>query len=167
MKKFIKCTLIATAILIVWGSTFLVGVMTGIDGMEKRYRETGSLDIIFTYTGQEVLDSINQYRQEKELSKLEIDPDLCNNLIDRYLSLIGESSQTEGHPGFDAWATVKTEQQNFELVGEVWSPAPTLELVMRDWKGSPGHNAAITRPEYNRGCTYAGEHGVVLVMGQK
>ena len=149
----------------VWFSTLLIGMKIGITGTEKR------LEVLVqttpNYTGQEIQDAVNAYRVKVGLKELKIDSDLCNNLYDRYAKMLSEDALTTGHPGFDEWADQKIKDYGYTLVGEVFSPDLTTEKVMTGWENSPGHNAAITNPKYTGVCTYAGERGVVVVMGAK
>lgn len=162
MKKTI---LIGTFLTFIWASTFFLGVQVGIRGTEVRYKELA--EVTPNYTGQEIQDAVNQYRVSLGLKPLEIDSILCNNLFDRYAKMLSDDALIEGHPGFDQWADEKINTYHYSLVGEVFSPKPTVESVMAGWKGSPGHNLAITNKEYSRVCTYAGNRGVVMVLGAK
>lgn len=162
MKKTI---LIGLFLLATWGSTFILGVQVGMRGTEKRYQAI--VQQTPNYTGQEIQDAVNGYRQELKLPEMKTDSILCNNLYDRYAKMLSEDALTTGHPGFDDWADIKIKDYGYSLVGEVFSPEPRVESVIDGWKNSPGHNAAITNPEYTRVCTYAGDRGVVMVLGAK
>lgn len=162
MKKII---LIGSILIITWLSTFFIGVNVGIRGTEQRFKELAK--VTPTYTGQEIQDVVNKYRESLGLKQLETDSVLCNNLFDRYAKMLSEDALTEGHPGFDEWADSKIKDYGYSLVGEVFSPAPTIETVIEGWKGSPGHNLAITNKNYSGVCTYAGNRGVVMVLGAK
>ncbi len=162
MKKIL---LISALLLATWGTTFLIGVKVGISGSEQRYKELSK--VTPSYTGQQIQDAVNQYRISLGLIPLEVDSILCNNLFDRYAKMLSDDAISEGHPGFNEWADEKINTYHYSLVGEVFSPKSTVESVMVGWKGSPGHNLAITNKEYSRVCTYAGSRGVVMVLGAK
>lgn len=158
-----KIALIFLALL--WsGAMFAFGMKVGIDGTEKRLAKP-----ILTqpnYTGQEILDAVNEYRQSKKLTTLKLDEELCNNVVNRYLVFKSPEADKEGHPGFDAWADAEI-KKGYRYVGEVFSGEFTKEEVMSGWKGSPSHNEALVNPIYNRGCSYAGDYGVVVLLGAK
>ena len=162
MKKTI---LIGLFLLFTWGSTFVVGVQVGMRGTEKRYQAIEQATP--NYTGQEIQDAVNGYRDSLKLPVLKTDPILCNNLFDRYAKMLSTEATTSGHPGFDEWADIKIKDYGYLLVGEVFSPKPRVDSVLEGWRESPGHNAAITNPEYTRVCTYGGDRGVVMVLGAK
>jgi uncharacterized protein YkwD len=162
MKKII---LIGIFLTFTWASTFFLGVQVGMRGTEARYKELAA--VTPNYNGQQIQEAINQYRQSLGLVELKTDSILCNNLYDRYAKMLSEDALTEGHPGFDEWADEKINNYGYSLVGEVFSPMPTVEKVMEGWSGSPGHNLAITNKVYDKVCTYAGNRGVVVVLGAK
>jgi hypothetical protein len=154
MNKVIKVTAIVVSI--------LLGLSLGVVGI-----------IAWAYmnavppTGMELHTAINNYRQENGLKTLDISPELCNNLVgDRFSKLISEEGQKVPHLGFHEWA-LKMEEEDFIVVGEIFSNRPTLELIMQGWKDSPGHNIEILNPEYNRDCTYSSKAGALVVFGAK
>jgi len=162
----VKKKIIVLTLFIIWsGVVFSSGLKIGINGSELKYQEDQQRKP--NYTGQQVQDAVNAYRKELKLRELKTDDFLCNDIFDRYSKMLSGEALTTGHPGFEEWANMKLNKYNFSLVGEVFSPYPTVEEVLNGWKGSPGHNDAITKKEYSSVCTYAGEKGVVLVLGAK
>lgn len=162
MKKAIG---VIAFLLFTWSTTFFIGVQIGVRGTEQRYKALEEMTP--DYTGQQVQDAVNAYRKGLGVGELNTDSILCNNLFDRYAKMLSEDALTTGHPGFDDWADIKIKNYGYTLVGEVFSPAPTVNSVIEGWKTSPGHNAAISNKEYTRVCTYAGDRGVVMVLGAK
>ncbi len=162
MKKIIA---IVFVLLLTYTSTFVIGVQVGMRGTEKRYQAIQ--EATPNYNGQQIQDAVNSYRAGLGLKDLATDSVLCNNLYDRYAKMLSEDALTTGHPGFDEWADIKIKDYGYSLIGEVFSPAPTVETVIEGWRNSPGHNQAITNKEYTKVCTYAGDRGVVMVLGAK
>ncbi len=161
MKKIIA--IIFAILLISDIGSFFLGVQIGIRGTEIRIQEEQNKKV--NYTGQQIQDAVNSYRKEKGLRELKVNSLLCSDLATRYLAFQTSEALTEGHPGFDTWAKSKF-KEGFNLIGEVFSPRPTVQEVLNGWKNSPGHNEALIDPRYTEVCTYAGVDGVVLVLGE-
>jgi uncharacterized protein YkwD len=82
------------------------------------------------------------------------------------LSFKTPEADKEGHPGFEEWANKKF-KIGYKLIGENFSGDFTVDEVIKGWIGSPSHNQSLTNPNYNLGCSYAGDYGVVVIIGVK
>ena len=124
----------------------------------------------YKYTGQQLFDAVNEYRVSKNLSSLETDPRLCDNLVERYLAIKEPGS---GHKGFEEWLKsegIKQDENDnryYGLIGEMYvKDISTPENAIAWWLGSPGHKSTLERPELNKGCAYANDGTGVVIMAQ-
>lgn len=119
------------------------------------------------YTGQELFDKVNDYRVSKGLTKLELDPMICDNLVERYLAI---KDPNHGHAGFKEWAEKEKIQENgnYGLIGELYiTTSKSTDTALEFWKGSPGHRLTLEMKEMTNGCAYAHDGSGVVVMGEK
>lgn len=117
------------------------------------------------YTGQEVFDAINSFREKNGKQPLIIEPALCDNLVQRYLDIKNPDKQYEGHTGFVRW--VETEGLNDYVLAEVYvKDTITPQDAINFWNGSPGHRTAVLG-DYRLGCAYANEGIAVVILGDK
>lgn len=121
----------------------------------------------YKYTGQELFDEVNKYRISKSLPQLELDPILCDNLVERWLAVKNPDS---GHKGFEEWAKAEGVQDNpkYGTIGEMYiKDTSTPEGAIAWWVGSPGHKSTLEMKELVYGCSYASEGTGVVIMATK
>jgi uncharacterized protein YkwD len=119
------------------------------------------------YSGQELFDKVNTYRVSKGLSELQLDPKICDNLVERYLAVKNPDS---GHAGFKEWLAKEKikEEGNYSLVGELYiTTSQSTDTALEFWTSSPGHRLTLEMAEMTNGCAYAAKGTGVVVMGEK
>ena len=121
----------------------------------------------YTYTGQELFDAVNKHRTSVGAPALELDPILCDNLVERYLSI---KEPNTGHAGFEEWAINEGIRANpkYGLLGEMYvKDISTPENAINWWLGSPGHKSTLEMEEMVYGCSYANDGTGVVIMASK
>lgn len=159
MRKFVKVVIVLLAIIGVLGigAAIFIGYFI--------------LKVDYKYTGQQLFDEVNKYRISKNLSSLEMDPRLCDNLVERYLAIKEPNS---GHKGFEEWVKsegiMKNENSDddyYQLIGEMYvKDISTPSNAINWWLGSPGHKSTLEMIEFNKGCAYASDGTGVVIMAQ-
>jgi hypothetical protein len=122
------------------------------------------------HTGQDLWEVVNAHRKNSEVQELQLDRELCNNLVGCWTSI----SQGDNHEDLMAFLAkqglVKDGQAvaPYKTIYELFAvKAVTAEKAVIGWTSSPGHKAALERAEFNVGCTYAEDGTGVLMMGWK
>lgn len=151
MKKIGKIFLLILATLGVLGiiiGTLLFYFITRIDNK---------------YTGQQLFDAVNNLRTSKSLTKIELDPSLCNNLVERW---IGVRKQDNGHKGLETWLKKENILGNpkYEKIGELYVTATTPQNAIAFWESSPGHRTTLEMQEMKYGCAYANDGTGVVIL---
>ena len=132
-----------------------------------RYWQVKQTPTIGDYSGQELFDRVNSYRESKGVSKLELDPMICDNLVERYLAVKDPNS---GHAGFKEWVEKEgiKENGNYGLVGELYiTTSQSPDTALEFWASSPGHRLTLEMKEMTNGCAYADNGTGVVVLGEK
>lgn len=117
-----------------------------------------------SYTGEDLLYAVNQYRKSKNLKKLEINEILCDNLVSRWKSI----KDGKQHEGFEEW--VKNEkilERGYRELAELYAIAPSPSQAIDIWLNSPGHKIQLENKKWEDGCAYANEGITVLILGKK
>src|SRR5688572_5484467 len=98
------------------GLLAMIGILAIIAGILLFYFIT---KVDYKWTGEELFSAINEYRQSKNLSLLEQDPILCDNLVERYLAI---KEPSNGHKGFEEWVKSEGISNNprFDIIGELY-----------------------------------------------
>lgn len=116
------------------------------------------------FTGQELFDAVNVHRASQNISTLELDPILCDNLVERWLAV---NNPDNGHKGFEEWIKGEGIQDNpkYGMFGEMYmrdtaSPADAIKW----WIDSPGHRTTLEMVDMKYGCAYAHEGTGVVIM---
>jgi uncharacterized protein YkwD len=139
----------------------------GAGAVTLRLWQTSTTPTYGDYTGQELFDKVNSYRESKGIPKLELDPMICDNLVERYLAVKDPKS---GHAGFKEWVAREEikENGNYGLVGELYiTTSQSPDTALEFWTGSPGHRLTLEMKEMTNGCAYANDGTGVVVMGEK
>lgn len=121
----------------------------------------------YKYTGEELFNAVNEYRTSIGSPALELDPILCDNLVERWLSI---KEPNTGHAGFEEWAINEGIRANpkYGLLGEMYiKDISTPENAIHWWLGSPGHKNTLEMKEMVYGCSYASDGTGVVVMASK
>lgn len=143
---------------------FVVVILFGVLSFLFGYRQANFRNYS-NYTGQDVFNAINDYRKQKGLNQIILNPELCDNLIQRYLDITNPKNAFIGHAGFEQW--VKTEGLEDYTLAELYiKDAPTVNDAMSFWLSSPGHKSSLDA-DYDRGCSYANENTSVVILGKK
>jgi uncharacterized protein YkwD len=118
-----------------------------------------------TFTGQQIWDAVNDYREAHGLDDLRLEDDLCNNLAQRYLDIKQGFDEGIAHAKFKEWA------QNYVPAGytisEDYAEGNYPKDVIEAWDGSPGHRLSLLDPKFKVGCSYAANGGAVIELGHK
>jgi hypothetical protein len=149
---------------IIVGVLAAIGVLGIIAGALIFYFIT---KVDYKYTGQQLFDAVNEYRANKNLSTVTIDPILCDNLVERYLAIKEPNS---GHNGFKEWMAAEGISENpfYLAVAEMYViDISTPENAIAFWLGSPGHRSTLERPGFNSGCAYANDGTGVIILAEK
>ncbi len=152
MKKPLKVIVIILAIFGVLGiiaGGFIVYFITKVD---------------YKYNGEQLFAAVNEYRQSINLPVLTIEPKLCDNLVERWISI---KEPYSGHKGFEEW--LKAEgidiDPKFGQIGELYvTGISTPQNAINFWLGSPGHKSTLELPYMVYGCAYANDGAGVLIM---
>jgi len=153
----------------------VVGVLfIGVFASLFAFRQAGagtyqpdSVATIPTFTGQELFDAVNVYRNEKGVKELKLDPNLCANLAQRYFDIKKGLDEGIAHKNFDEWVEKYIEPLGGYYVGEDFAWGSTPQEVIKIWEGSPGHRLSILDPNNTLGCTYAAEGYAVIILGYR
>lgn len=128
----------------------------------------------YNFTGQEFLESINEYRRENNLQELRIEPKLCNNLTERWLAI---KNPDNGHKGLNEWLESNYLVKDDSLIDSSFSAefgiseinvigaADTKEAI-KALISSPGHKLILDNPKYNVICTYAAQGTAVAEIAE-
>lgn len=108
-----------------------------------------------TYTGQEVLAELQEYRTKNNLPPFELSFKLCNNISERWTSYMDNNS----HKGLDQFVD---ENMPGLTVGEALTPGRTPEEAVQNLANSPSHDLALKK--YSKICVYTSEGHSVLLM---
>jgi len=115
------------------------------------------------FTSDEVFEKVNAYRMKHGVEAVVLEPQLCDNLVSRYLSL--KQDPNNGHKGFEEW--VKQEElDNYAPMAELYAISQTADGAVEFWDKSQGHRASLL-DKYNVGCVYANDGISVVILGTK
>ena len=118
-----------------------------------------------TFTGQQIWDAVNDYREAHGVDDLRLEDDLCNNLAQRYLDIQQGFEEGVAHSKFREW--VKNYVPAGYTVSEDYAEGNYPRDVINAWDGSPGHRMSLLNPQYKVGCSYAHNGGAVIELGYK
>ena len=168
LKKKSKTSSIIKIIAIVLGGLglvfiacviFIVYIMSNIDNK---------------YTGQDLFEAVNNHRKSVGVPELQMDGNLCDNLVERWLAV---REPGNGHKGYEEWA----EAEGLTKDGVAVEPykatsgiselyilnATTTDWALSAWIGSPGHKNTLENSDMNSGCAYAHDGTGILIMAEK
>ncbi len=146
------------------GSLAFVGVLAILAGIYLFYVIT---NVDYKYTGEELFQEVNAYRVSIGAPALELDPLLCDNLVERYWSI---REPGNAHKGFEEWMTSEGINQNpkYALIGEIYvNGISTPSNAINFWLGSPGHKSTLEMKEMIYGCAYANDGTGVVIMASQ
>lgn len=118
----------------------------------------------YKYTGEELFQAINSHREQKGLNILELDPKLCDNLVERYWA-IKESGNA--HKGYEEWLKSEgiVDDPKYGVIGEIYVvDVSTPQNAITWWSNSPGHRTTLEMQEMKYGCAYANDGAGVVIM---
>ena len=121
-------------------------------------------NVDYKYTGEEMFGAINEYRVSQNIPALELDPKLCDNLVERYWAV---KEPANAHRGFEEWARAEgiADNPKYGIIGEMFVvDVSTPDNAITWWLGSPGHKSTLEMREMAYGCVYASDGTVVVVM---
>lgn len=122
-----------------------------------------------TYTGQELFDAVNAYRDNAGVKPLVIEPILCDGLGGRLSTIVEKKGVNTGfHDWLEQRGLEKDGQPiSYERIGEL-ATFKSPDEAIKEWVSSPGHKSALEHPELNVGCAYAyNGSGIVIVATKK
>lgn len=168
LKKKTKKFPIGKVVAIILGSlgllfiacvVFIAYIMTNVDNK---------------YTGQELFDAVNEHRQSVNVQTLELDPALCDNLVERWQAIRNPGN---AHKGFEEWVvseglgnedgTLKPPYDGGHGIAELYASGTQTYWLIDFWTGSPGHKSSLENENFNAGCAYASDGTGVLIMAEK
>lgn len=115
------------------------------------------------YSGQELFDEINNFRVENGKTTVNLDVNLCDNLVSRYQVI----SQGKGsHEGFENWAEKEGLTDKYSLAEMYIVDSETPRQAIESWNDSPGHRLVLLG-DYKYGCSYASNGNAVIIFGNK
>lgn len=126
------------------------------------------------YTGQDLFDAVNAHRRSVGAQELQLDENLCDNLVERWLAV---REPGNAHKGYEEWA----EAEGLTKDGVAVEPyktstgitelyilnATTIDWALQAWIGSPGHKSKLENAQINSGCSYAHDGTGILIMAEK
>lgn len=150
----IRHSFLLVGILLFGATSFLFGF---------RQANVANMQLDTTYTGQDVLDAMNAHRVAKNLKPLELEPQICDNLVQRWLDM--KNNRDVGHQGFEVWATQEQLLDYYDQVAEMYMlNAVDTDAAIRFWEGSPGHRQTL-EGSFDVACAYANDGVAVAVLG--
>lgn len=114
------------------------------------------------YTGQELFDAVNSYRESKNLPLIKLSPDFCNNIVSRWELM--SNPDTIGHEGFEEWAHKYLPAG--ASISEIAGPGNTPQELVNSWVGSPSHRLSLDNATFTWGCAYATNGYGVVELGR-
>lgn len=117
------------------------------------------------YTGVELWNEIQKYRQEHGVPQLKQENTLCTIASIRVNQLI-ELGKLDNHDGFGPLVDQFKEDEkiNYSNIGEnILSGYPTAKEAVNAWDGSLGHQALMREGAYVWGCA-AANHGFAVLI---
>lgn len=152
----IRHSVFVVAILLFGAVSFLFGF---------RQANLANIQLDTTYSGQDVLDAINAHRVSKGLKSLDLEPQICDNLVQRWLDM--KNGKDIGHQGFEAWATQEQLLSYYDQVAEMYMlNAEDTDIAISFWEGSPGHRQTL-EGNFDVACAYANDGVIVTVLGTR
>lgn len=143
----------------------LFGAFSFLFGMIQNARIERNV-ISSTYSGQDLFDGINSYRIAQNIEPVELDPALCNNLVQRYLDITNPLNEYVGHAGFDEWIKKERLENSYDLAEIYITGSESVDNAIRGWESSPGHRLALTG-NYSYVCTYAANGVAIAIFGNR
>lgn len=144
-------SILSVVFLAVIGIIFFFGLRNGNLGYKKS-----------NYTGQQLYDSINEYRKQNGKQPIPLALYMCDNLVARYLKI---KSGDVGHEGFEEWAKKEEIDKKYIPRAELYvKDTYTVKDAIDFWNGSPGHKLTLLE-NFDVGCAYANEGIGVVVFG--
>lgn len=115
-----------------------------------------------SYTGNDLLNAVNQHRKSVGISEIKLSEGLCDNLVSRWKA-VKEGRQ---HEGFEEWVLQEGIQETYgyQQIAELYIQTSTPAEAISFWSGSPGHKIQLENPRWTDGCAYANEGIGVVVM---
>lgn len=115
------------------------------------------------YSGQSLFDEINNFRLENKKPPVNLDINLCDNLVSRHKII----SQGKGsHEGFEEWAIKEGLSSKYELAEMYIVDSGTAREAIEYWNSSPGHRLVLLG-DYKSGCSYASNGDAVVIFGNE
>lgn len=117
-------------------------------------------------TGYDVWDAVNDYRVSKNLPKLKLSEELCDNIIERYDMI--EKNQT--HEGLDEFVQKQKNAGRYspELeLTELFTSGSAKQEVLKNWTDSPSHEQLLSDPRFEYGCSYAYNSLALLFLSEQ
>ena len=153
IKKTLLFGLAGLGLIFIFCIIFIVFIITRVDNK---------------YTGEELFNAVNIHRKDIGVQELQLDINLCDNLVDRWKSI----RDGDAHRGFEDWAAKEGlveggVAKNFKLLGEMYVTETTPNNAIAWWVGSPGHKLTLEKPELNVGCAYANDGTGVIIVAEK
>lgn len=152
MKRFILYALAGLGVLAIIAGGMIVYWITQTD---------------YKYNGEQLFEAVNEHRASVGVGKLELDPILCDNLVERWIAIKEPNS---GHKGYEEWLTGEGIRDNpkYGLIGEIYvSGISTPQNAIAFWVGSPGHKSTLEMKDMVYGCAYANEGAGVVILASK
>ncbi|MCM8787529.1 MAG: CAP domain-containing protein [Candidatus Omnitrophica bacterium] len=122
--------------------------------------------IMFTdykYTGDDLFKAVNEYRVSKKLKPIELDVNLCDNLVERWAGI----KEGKRHEGFDEWLKkekIDVNPKYFDIAELYIVDASTPQWAISWWQSSPGHRLILENKDMRYGCAYADDGTGVLIL---
>ena len=120
-------------------------------------------NVDYKFTGDQLFEAVNEHRQSIGVGKLELDPTLCDNLVERWIAI---KEPNNGHKGYEEWLANEgiADDPKYDLIGELYINASTPENAINWWLGSPGHKSTLEMDKMAYGCAYANDGTGVVIM---
>lgn len=111
-------------------------------------------------TSENILKLLNEERSERNISKLDINPDLNNAAFLKSKDMINRDYFEHFAFGLSPWAFIKNSGYDYLYAGEnLAMDFSTSEGMVRSWMNSPTHRDNILNPDYR-------DIGIGIVKGE-
>jgi len=109
-----------------------------------------------TFTGYDIWNAANLYRESQDKQDMILDPYLCNNIAARVVNY----EKTNSHDGLEEFKNQS--MPKVYVLAEILNHGNSVDEIIKGWSGSPSHNILLLGKK--RGCAYANNGDAVILM---
>jgi len=158
---------IIVSLIVVFGLIMQIKYDPTLSKLRNYYDQASS-----SFTGDDLMREVNEYRSSKGLQIIQIDSDLCRNIFVPHEQAVEVvyGRRTIGDGIFNPWfeSDLQGVKDNYlDLSGMILSSRKPIADAIYIWINSPPDRTNLEHEGFNSGCAYARDGVGVLVMGEK